>query len=265
MDGAVQDGELQRLAQKVRAPRAVEPFAAYVFESNDPAAELARHVERTVFLEAFGNTPGLLGEEYGPYEPSSLFICIVDHVRHMPAGMMRVLLPSPRGFKSLNDIEPVWGTPARLLVERSGLTLSQATTWDIATLAVAREYRGSAAQGLVTMGLYQTLTLLARSCGIEWFVAILDMPVFRMIRWKLCLIFSGYDDVAPRPYLGSPASLPVWCNVAAAEQRLAESDEHLHEILVKGIGLEPGLRRVDLASVATLAAWPSAVAACSSA
>jgi ribosomal protein S18 acetylase RimI-like enzyme len=241
------DTELRTLTRRVVPPGASEPFGAYLFRSDEPGADLGRHIERQVFLEAFSNTPDLLAMEYGPFEASSVFICVVDHLRMLPAGVMRVLLPSPRGFKSLIDIESVWGEPAQRLIERTGLALDLTSTWDIATLAVAPEYRGKATRGLVCMGLYQTLTLAALHCGIGWFVAILDMPVFRMIRWQLRMIFAGYEGVAPMPYLGSVASIPAWCDVNAAEQRLSATDRELHAILVEGVGLEPALGRLDLA------------------
>ena len=255
------DVDLRLLTQRIVVPGAVEPFGAYLFRSDEPGAELGRHLERTVFLETFGNTREQLAEEYGPYEASSVFICVVDHLRHVPAGVMRVLLPSPAGFKSLNDIESVWGEAAEDLIERTGLTLDPYRTWDIATLAVAADYRAKATAGLVSMGLYQTLGLAARACGIHWFVAILDMPVFRMLRWKLRMIFAGYEGVAPLPYLGSVASIPAWCDVADAERRLAVSDPALHAILVDGIGLEPALRRVDIATFDRLIALQRKVAA----
>jgi hypothetical protein len=254
MVGDHQDPELRRLTQQVAVPRAREPFGAYLFRSDEPGAELGRYVERVVFLEAFGNTADLLAEEYGAYEPSSLFICVVDHLRMLPVGMMRILQPSPAGFKSLNDLEPVWQEPAKALIERTELGLDTDRTWDIATLAVAREYRrAKATAGLVTMGLYQTLTLAARSCGIEWFVAILDMPVYRILRWKLHMIFAGYQGIEPLPYLGSAASLPVWCDVIDAERHLATTDSELHAILVHGTGLEPALRPATLPELPVLA------------
>ena len=255
------DADLRRLTQQVVAPGASEPFGAYLFRGDEPGADLGRHIERLVFLEAFGNTPDLLADEYGPYEACSVFICVVDHLRTLPAGVMRVLLPSPRGFKSLNDIESVWGDPAATLIERTGLTMAPHRTWDVATFAVAPEYRGNAARGLISMGLYQTLTMAALHCGVDWFVAILDMPVFRMIRWKLRMIFAGYQGVIPRPYLGSAASIPAWCDVVAAERRLAETDRDLHAILVEGIGLEAGLRRLDVTSADRFVVRPKKVAA----
>lgn len=243
------------------ATGAREPFGAYIFHSDEPGAELARSVEQAVFLEAFGNTPDLLAKEYGPYESGSVFICVLDHLRGVPAGMMRILTSSSAGLKSLNDIEAVWGEPVESVLQRTGLALDAGRTWDVATLAVGSEYRGKAARGLVTMGLYQTLTLAARACGVEWFVAILDMPVFRMVRWKLRMIFAGYEGLGPRSYLGSAASIPAWCDVVEAERRLAATDADLHAVLVRGEGLEPALRSVDLACAERLVGWRRRAAA----
>jgi hypothetical protein len=240
------DERLQALARTLAPDPSAPPFGAYIFRPDEPAADLAREVERAVFLDAFGNTADLLESEYGAYDRHSMFICVVDHRRGIPAGAMRVIIPSPLGSKSLNDLEPVWGEPADEMFRRTGLDVDRRRVWDIATIAVRSDYRSGALRGLLTMGLYQTLTLAAFHCGAEWFIAILDMPVFRLIRWKLRMIFAGFAGVGPMPYLGSLASLPAWCDVAAAERRLAAEDDDLHQILVLGRGLEPALRPVDL-------------------
>lgn len=255
-----EDIDLRRLTRAVIAPGATQAFGAYLFRGDEPGAELGRHLEQVVFLEAFGNTPDVLAAEYGPYESASVFICVIDHRRGLPAGVMRVLMPSPAGLKSLEDIDPVWGEPASALIERTRVGIDPSRTWDIATLAIAGDYRAKATAGLVSMGLYQTLTLAAFLCGTEWFVAILDMPVFRILRWKLHMIFAGYKSVAPRPYLGSAASIPAWCDVLAAERRLAATDPELHSILVKGIGLEAALRRADLTGLSSLSCRPNLAA-----
>ena len=255
------DPAVRTLAQRVARPGATQPFGAYIFRADEPGADLGRHVEQAVFLESFGNTADLLAGEYGRYEAESMFICVIDHRRCVPAGVMRVICPSAAGFKSFNDIEPVWGEPPEALLQRTSLALDPQRTWDIATIAVTDAYRGGALRGLVCMGLYQTLTLAAFHCGIDWFIAILDMPVFRMIRWKLRMIFAGFEGVAPLPYLGSAASLPAWCEVAAAERRLAEQDRDLHAILVRGEGLEAAMQRVDLASADAFVVGPGRVAA----
>jgi hypothetical protein len=248
------DADLRRLTEQVIPHGAVEPFGAYLFRVNEPGAELGRYLERTVFMETFGNTPQLLADEYDRYETSSFFICVVDQMRRLPAGVMRVVLPSPAGFKSFDDLEAVWGEPAAEIIERTGLTINRDRTWDIATLAVGGDYRGKATTGLVSMGLYQTLAIAARNCGVEWFITILDMPVFRLVRWKFHMIFAGYKGVAAKPYLGSPASLPAWCDVSDFERRLKAQDPDMYEILVEGTGLEPALRKVDESRTESLVA-----------
>lgn len=249
----VSDAALRRLASEVASPGASAPFGVYMVRATDPGAELARHVERVVFLETFGNTPELLAKEYGPYEDSSIFFCVIDHIRGVPAGTMRVLLPSPAGFKTIDDVAPVWGEPLEAMAARTGLDIDLARTWDIATLAVAPDYRGKATMGLVSMGLYQALALATPPCGVEWLLAILDVPVFRMIRWKLRMPMVGFAGVPALPYLGSPASMPAWCNVADTERRLAASDPDLHALYFKGVGMEPAVRPLDHASVLELA------------
>jgi len=250
------DAELRRLAGALGAPGPMAPLGVYLFRSTDPTAELARHVERVVFMETFGNTPELLAKEYAPYEDASIFLCVVDHLRRLPAGTMRIVLPSVVGFKTLDDAAPVWGEPVTAMAARTEIDIDLARTWDIATLAVAPEYRGKATMGLVSMGLYQALAMATTRCGIDWLLAILDVPVFRMIRWKLRMPMAGFKGVTARPYLGSPASMPVWCNVGDTERRLAVSDPDLHALYFKGMGMEPALRPLDLATTAGLLVAP---------
>ncbi|HXX91316.1 MAG TPA: hypothetical protein VEI83_13945 [Acidimicrobiales bacterium] len=237
---------LRLLAASVIPEDAAEPFGVYVFRSDDDRSELARHVERVVFLEAFGNTTELLAKEYAPYEQASMFLCVLDQRRHLPVGMMRVVMPSPAGFKSLLDVEPVWGVDVGTLFGRAGLVHEPERTWDVATLAVAAEYRGRATTGLVSMGLYQTLTRIARRCGVDWLVAIFDVAVLRMIRWKLRMTFTGFTGVGAASYLGSPASIPAWCRISDADRRLGDADPVLHAVLFDGVGIEPAVRPADV-------------------
>jgi len=253
-DSGMTQTELHRLVCSVTVPGTTAPLGVYLFRSGDPASELARHVERVVFMETFGNTPELLDKEYAPYEDSSIFLCVVDHLRRLPAGTMRILLPSGAGFKTLDDVASFWGEPVSTMATRTGIEIDLARTWDIATLAVAPEYRGKATMGLVSMGLYQALAVTTPRCGIDWLLAILDVPVFRMIRWKLRMPMAGFTGVKAQQYLGSPASMPVWCNVGDTERRLAVSDPDLHALYFKGVGMEPALRPLDLGDISGLVA-----------
>ena len=72
---------------------------------------------------------------------------------------------------------------------------------------------------------------------------------------------AGFTGVTARPYLGSPASMPVWCNVGDTERRLAVSDPDLHDLYFKGVGMEPALQPLDLAGTAGLLVEPPLVRA----
>ena len=240
--------ELRELGGRVvaAAGRPSEPFGVYAFAADAPESELARHVERDVFYEFFNNTPELLDAEYGPYEASTLFVCALDHRRRLPAGAIRLVLPSPAGLKSLGDVEPVWGQRIDDVLVRTSLRLDADRAWDVATLAVDSEYRGRATDGLVSLGLYQGVAQLALRCHVSWVVTILDLVVLNLLQRAMADPFQRFAGLEPMPYLDSPASLPVYCDLDAYFARLETADPSMYEILFEGRGLEAAVRPLDL-------------------
>ena len=248
---AMDRDELRELAGRVvaGAGQPSQPFGVYAFAAHEPESELARHVEREVFYEFFENTPELLATEYGPYEDSTIFVCVLDHRRRLPAGVIRLVLPSPAGFKSLDDVEAVWGHRLEGVLERTGMSLETDRVWDVATLAVDSEYRGRATDGLVSLGLYQAVAQLALRCNVRWVVTILDLVVLDLIQQATSHAFEGFAGVEPMRYLDSPASLPVYCDLDAYFPRLETADPSTYELLYDGRGLEPAVRPLELEPV----------------
>jgi len=248
---ALDRDDLQELGGRVvtAAGTPSQPFGVYAFSAHAPESELARHVEREVFYEFFNNTPELLAGEYGPYEDSTLFVCVMDHRRRLPAGVIRLVRPSPVGLKSLDDVESVWGHPLDHLLERTKLNLDPGRVWDVATLAVDPEYRGRATDGLVSLGLYQAVAQLALRCDARWVVTILDLVVLNLIQEATSQAFQPFAGLEPLRYLDSPASLPVYCDLDAYFPRLQTADPSMYEILYDGRGLEPAVRPLDLEPV----------------
>lgn len=230
------------------------PFGAYLLHPEDPSAEIARHIEREVFLEAFDNDAAELAAEYGRYEATSVFFVVIDHGRSLPVGMMRLVANQQDGpgLKSWNDLERYWGAPAAELLERASLSLEPERTWDIATLAVAKEYQNPLGASLISLGLYQSVVRSCSALGIEHLIAVLDSLVYRMTRARYAEPFISYAEA--RPYLGSKASYPVYCTLAEWEERLALTDPDLHSIIYEGLGLEAALHPLDPAELATMVA-----------
>lgn len=237
---------LRELAGSVIPDGATEPFGAYAFATDHPAAELSRAVELAVLLEAFGNTEAELAIEYAPYEEASFFLCILDHRRKVPAGAVRLILPTKDGpgLKTLNDLPKGWEKGAGELFSASGLSIETERTWDIATLAVSPEYRSPMATGLVAMGLYQSGIRIAVELGFEWMVAILDEAVYRMSKARFHQPFFAFAE--GRPYLGSTESVPVYLPIADYRRRLSLDDPPIHAIFFEGVGIEAAVAPLPL-------------------
>lgn len=249
-DQTMTDAAIRALASRVVGESTTTPFGVYLFAADDHASELGRHVERQVFAEAFGNSAELLHREYGAYEDATAFLVVIDHRRHLPAGAMRLITPSAAGFKTLGEIEAVWQRPLEEVYLHTALTLPTERVWDVATLAVAPDYRGKATAGLVSMALYRGLCRGAEVCGVDWWVTILDTAVLRMMQWQLRKPFTSFQGVEPMPYLGSASSTPVWANIGSWRQRLAEGDGVTYEVLFGSSELDAAVAGPDPAAFA---------------
>jgi hypothetical protein len=242
------DADIRALVARVVGTENETPFGVYLFAGDEHASALGRYVEEQVFAEAFGNSTELLEREYARYEPATAFLVVIDHRRLLPAGAMRLITPSAAGFKTLDEIVDVWKQPLEDVMLHTALTLPADRVWDVATLAVAPDYRGKATAGLVSMALYRGLCRGADVCGVDWWVTILDSVVLRMLQWQLKKPFTSFQTVEPMPYLGSASSVPVWSNINAWRQRLAEEDGPTYELLFSDSELDAAVSGPDAAS-----------------
>jgi hypothetical protein len=240
---------------------ATEPMGVYAFRPEEEGAALPLYVEEQAFEEAIGDTAAaVVADQFSPYDHATLLLCVVDQHRRMPAAMARIILPSKTGLKSLNDIPATWGISTDALFDASDFDFDPNHTWDLATLAIGPEYRAAAFQGMVTMSLCQSISMLGARLGFPWTIALLHVPVLRMLQWKLQRPFNEFAGVEPLPYLDSPATLPAWMHLPEWHRRLAERDPVLFEMMTKGTGLEPAVRPPDWDAVAEKAAEVSALA-----
>jgi hypothetical protein len=233
-----------------RAGRPAQPFGLYVIPATDPAAELARFVEREVFLECFGNSPELLRDEYAAYEESTVFVCLLDHETCLPAGMMRLILPSDAGFKSLDDIERAWGQTVPDVWERTGLKPDASSTLDIATIAIMPDYRGDATEGVLTASMLQALGRFVRGLDLRWVVTIMDTAVLAHLQPLSCFFWHTYVGLEPMSYLDSPESIPVYGDLVEYFPRLERDDPAMYRMLFHGLGLEAIVGQPD---------WPATI------
>jgi hypothetical protein len=142
-----------------------------------------------------------------------------------------MIMPGTAGLKSRHDLASHWGYTGPL-VEDGGLE------WDVATLAVHREYQGAAKAGAVSMSLVQGITMCLATCDVRALLMILDVVVLRHLQGSLCRPFTSIPGVASAPYLGSKSSKPVYCDVASWMTSVREKDPDLASFLYEGTGRE---------------------------
>lgn len=244
--------EQRDLVAAVLTPATAErtPFGLYAFGARHPGAELGRAVEREVFGEVFGNSPELLAAEYGPYEASSIFLCAIDHRRLVPAAVARVIVGDGSSSKTLDDLERTWGISRADAVAATGVDPAVGNVYDIATMAVTAPYR----KGILGLAVMRAVTMAAAEADAGLAVAVLDVSVLDLVQRRTAHPFAPFPGAGVRPYLDSPASLPVWGDHLRYRERVPVEDPAVHDMLCVRDALEPSLADFAVGSVERLTA-----------
>lgn len=215
-------------------PRVEEQEGTYrlVLDPTGDLLEAARACEADVFLARYGNTRQQLAQEYGPYEGQSVFLALAAPSGAVEAAV-RFIVPGPAGLKSLVDVEhEPWGVDAAASADAAGLDLAR--TWDIATLSV----RDTRAHGVSHVAaLYHGIALATRVNGVTATVAVLDIRVRRLLG-SVGLHYRTLPGTRVRPYLGSPASVPVYAELADLLDNQRRVDPESYRLFVHGSGLD---------------------------
>lgn len=227
-----------------RPSTATEGTHRLVFDPRGDLLAAARACEADVFLARYGNTRHQLEEEYGAYEGQSVFLALATPDGDVEAAV-RFIVPGSAGLKSLVDMaaEP-WSVDSQESAALAGIDVTR--TWDIATLSA----RTSRTQGVTHVAaLYHGIALATRANGIGSTVAILDVRVRRLLD-SVGLRYRTMPGTRTRPYLGSPASIPVYAELAGLLDEQRRTDPDSYRLFVHGSGLDgvsvPGLEAFEL-------------------
>lgn len=188
-------------------------FGCYLLPHRSRYSDLAREVECTVFERFFGNTPQCMADAYAEYEASSMFLLVVDQDEHRAAGALRIILPTARGLKTLNDIAEA---PPHIGSERVASYHhidDPRRCWDIGSVAVLKEYRAAATDHTVSLMLYGHLYNLMVRRGIEHMVTVLDKHAFAQLTEALGVPVVPIAGSEPFSYLGSETSFASYMHV----------------------------------------------------
>lgn len=194
----------------------------------------ARACELAVFGRRYGNTAAQLRAEYGPYEGTTSFGAVLSPDGRA-AGAVRLLHGAPSELKTLRDAAgPPWDLPVGLACFTAGIDLD--TTWDVATFGVDAEAAGGRNR-TVTHALFAVMFSAFRDNGVTAFVAVLDAGARRPIA-ALGVETTDLPGTSPAPYLGSPASVPVYARLADLHVAHTRRFPRLHDQVFHGQGID---------------------------
>ncbi|QTE30173.1 hypothetical protein [Pengzhenrongella sicca] len=196
--------------------------------------ESARDCEADVFLRTFGNSRAQLDDEYGAYEDSTVFLALADAGGDVVATV-RLLMPGGHaGLKTLVDVgNPPWSADGTRSAAAVGL--DPLWTCEVATLGVRRS---SSANGTrLSLALYHGLFAIARVNRMASFVAILDERVRRLLG-SAGILTRSLPGTRTAPYLGSPASTPVYAHITPLLENQRRQFPEAHRLVTLGIGLD---------------------------
>jgi hypothetical protein len=203
------------------------------FDPQGERREAARHCEAEVFLESFGNTAEQMAEEYGPYEDASVFLAVTDPGESVVA-VARLIVPGPAGLKTLNDLARApWHLDGAAAAAAAGI--DPAATWDFATLGVRRRHPLFHPQ--LSAALYHGFVLAGRINGIEASVAIIDAAVRNRLE-SIGILHRPLPGAATAPYLGSPASTPVYAPFEEQLETIRRLRPDSYQLIVTGTGFD---------------------------
>jgi hypothetical protein len=190
--------------------------------------------EEGVFFDRYGLAPAELATYHAPYDRSSVFLALADDATGDVVAMVRMVYPSSAGLTTMADLskEP-WNVEPTSSLAATGLPTDK--VWDIATLAV----RGPVTRRsyLYASALYHGILKLCTANDVRGVVAVLDERVRRMLG-VLALTSEVLPGAFTAPYFGSPATTPVWTNLAdmLSHQRVRAPDAY--RLVTLGVGLD---------------------------
>ncbi|HUS26129.1 MAG TPA: hypothetical protein VMY99_02160 [Nevskiaceae bacterium] len=203
-------------------------FVGVVAAPDEPLANAARWLEREVFDPTFGNSTKQMQELYGPVEPDSRFIVVLDEAEKLPAGVMRVVGGEAAYTMSLAEAPKHIPNVAEDQIKAYHEITGNEKAWDVATMAIAKRYRGKVLGTVAISGILQyTFVGLGEQEGVELAFALLDHKARRSLEGVGVPFKPMYGHDEPFPYYGSGATYAMVGRLPEFRQSVAQRHEEL--------------------------------------
>jgi len=207
-------------------------FVGFIAGGPNQMTNVGRWLETQTFDDSFKNNAEVMAGLYGGVEHESGFLVVLDRKTMLPAGVMRIVGGESAYTMTLADAQnhvPLFSE--QRLRNHYGVTGSpNETVWDVATMAVAKPYRGKIAGQTAVSGMLERMFVeLGDKMQVDHVFTMLDRKAWKGLQltgvpFRMLL---GLDHSFP--YYGSPATSAMYgwfpefrASVAAQHKKLAE-------------------------------------------
>lgn len=210
-----------------------DPLFELRFDPSGEQLQAAIECEAAVFHHAYGNTAQQLAEEYGPFQPASVFIGVYEPGGDA-VGAVRLIRPTELGLKTLADVSlPPWSLDVARMARAARLDLNR--TWDFTTLGMRRGLRRHGT--MVSAALFHGLVQAVRANDIASAVMMIDERVRGLLRLA-GMTGQTMPGARTAEYLGSARCTPVYEHCFAAFDRQRQLNPDGYRLFMQGIGLD---------------------------
>ncbi|KAK8103141.1 hypothetical protein PG984_016287 [Apiospora sp. TS-2023a] len=226
------DAYIERLSRRLlveQPPKVSDALIVYRLDGTDKFSNLARHIEREVFEESFGNDDGQMRRIYGMYDDTSTFFLAMDQTTRRPVGALRAMRPrADQGLLTLQEAAKYAGVTTAQVRRQHGLEVDWAErTVDWGTLAVPKPHRAAEGHLLAAM-LFRAGQAWACLRGMRHYIFVVDSELRRTLD-MLGYPFAALAGTKPFRYEGSASSALLYGRpaefFAVMERRCAETTE----------------------------------------
>lgn len=213
------EAEVSKILEQELRDMTIKPGKLEVVRTtngNSPLANVARRKEATIFGKSFGNTVQEMHEIYGNYEDKSRFYLVLvagDDGKIDNTGVLRVIMsPLEESItaKTIPDGALREDFDLAKIYDDRELT-PETVVWDIGTLAVDEEFRGSRGKNRdkASLLLYRALYGDMVRDKIEFITAMLDSRALKSLR-SIGLPMKSFSGVTEQfEYYGSKRTSAV--------------------------------------------------------
>jgi S-adenosylmethionine decarboxylase len=204
-------------------------FVGIYATGNDKISNAGRWLERDVFEDTFNHDEKEMADLYGTVENDSFFLIVFDRRKRLPAGVMRLVGGNAAYGLTLAEAPTYLPFTEKQIKKYHGISDGE-KAWDVATMAIAKEYRGKIVSQVAVSGLLERMFgLLGDKENIKHVFTMLDAKARRSFDSIGIPFREMHGHMESFPYKNSPATYAMYGRYAEFREGVVKRHEEIRQ------------------------------------